>query len=303
MRCIHSVISVSLVVLLLGSCVQAGERQVNKTPHQIPKQGHVFAVPLSNARFGAAVLIDTSHGFRFLVFNGFWGKMPTFEEATLSDIMPMYEDTGPEQNPGEDERSMAINKLFESPLKGWFKGPFPKSFTILGEVSLESEGLHRYLDLSGTMVFQSVDNFVDNMTDRWRLRFDREAYIQQMELRRKDYEEKESRRRDNRTLKTMLRERPFSHWVEIWPRSTVNKAHRIVQEATRKLIALQEADDNEAQSIAVLRQVVDEFNTLYDQTGCIETEEAAEIVEWVEQLGARVGLSNEDEKLTGHRTW
>lgn len=46
-----------------------------------------------------------------------------------------------------------------------------------------------------------------------------------------------------------------------------------------------------------------QFNALYDETGCIETGEASEVISRVEQLARLVGLSNDDEALTGHRDW
>jgi hypothetical protein len=48
---------------------------------------------------------------------------------------------------------------------------------------------------------------------------------------------------------------------------------------------------------------VTELNTLDDREGCIETTEREEVVARVEELASFVGLSNEDEVLTGHRDW
>jgi hypothetical protein len=258
---------------------------VNTTSAQSPAQGDVFAIPLANGKFGAAVLIEAGREFRFVVLDGFWGSLPTYEEASSMDVMSMYET-------GRDE-------VF----KGWFRAPFPESFVLLGRVSLETNELQTYLNPSGTMVFGTGARFAQTLLERWRWRFDREALVAEMERRRVAYEKKERKRRENRSLKTMLRERPFAHWAEQWPRSAVNNAHRIVREAARELIALEGAPDAKAQRIAVLKRIVDDFNGLYDRTGCIETQEAGEIVDWVEQLASRVGLSNENEELTGHRRW
>jgi len=52
-----------------------------------------------------------------------------------------------------------------------------------------------------------------------------------------------------------------------------------------------------------LKRVVSELNALDDKEGCIETVEREQIVARIEALAALVGVSNEDEKLTGHRNW
>ena len=52
-----------------------------------------------------------------------------------------------------------------------------------------------------------------------------------------------------------------------------------------------------------MKRVVSELNALDDKEGCIETVEREQIVARIEALAALVGVSNEDEKLTGHRNW
>jgi len=255
------------------------------TPSSLMLPGDLYCVPLTNGRFGAIVLTASGAEFRFLVLDGFWDSPPTLAEISSVGLMRMYE--------------WMDSEIF----KGWFRPPFPERCVRLGHRSIEPDELSRYLDSSGTMVFQSAEDFVEVLSERWRWRFDREALTREKELLRAAYEEKERKRRENRTLKSMARERPFSHWVDQWPRATVNKAHRIIRNAAEQLIELQASPATKAEMTAVLKKITDEFNELYRQTGCIETQEREEIVDWVEQLATRVGLSNEDERLTGHRDW
>jgi hypothetical protein len=153
------------------------------------------------------------------------------------------------------------------------------------------------------MVFQSPEEFREHLFERWRWIFDEEALRAEREERRLRYEESERWRRRNRSLSQMMRERPFAHWIEMWPRRVVNEAHQIIRDATRQLVELQETNGSTDDSARVLRDIVDKFNDLDDRTGCIETQEAGEIVERIEELAAKVNLDNEDEVLTGHRTW
>jgi len=240
---------------------------------------------LTNGKFGAAVLIEVGPELRFLILDGFWDSQPTHEQASSRPFMSL-----PGARPDEV-------------WKGWFNEALPASFVILGRVPFDPDQLRQYLTPSGTMVFGTAARLAQTLFNQWRLRFDREAFMAELERLEREYEEKERKRRENRSLKSMQRERPFAHWADQWPRTVVTTAHRIVRNAATELLALQGAPDAKPQRIAVLKRAVDQFNELYASTGCIETGEAAEIFDWVEQLASRVGLSNRDEQLTGHRTW
>jgi hypothetical protein len=251
-----------------------------------PSPGAIFCIPLANGKFGAALVVESGSDFQFLVLNGYWDSRPVQEDVAGRSLMSMHPVSWGHPH---------------QPFKGWFQGPFPDLFSICGHGSLSN-----YADAlaSNAMVFQSPGHFAEAFFERWRWEFDPEALVKEQELRRIAYESEERERRERRSLKAMLRERPFAHWSEMWPKSAVNEAHRIVRSATKRLIELHQMPDaSKTEQLAVLKRVVDEFNELYDRTGCIETQEAGEVVDWVEQLALRVGLSNEDESLTGHRNW
>lgn len=254
-----------------------------------PSPGDVFCIPLANGKFGAALVVESGSEFQFLVLDAYWDARPSQEDVSGQSLMSMYPVV-----PG-------LQSAPYRPFKGWFRGPFPDVFLICGHSPLSN-----YSDalLSDPMVFQNPGHFAEVLFERWRWKFDVEALMKEQELRRIAYETKERERRERRSLKTMLRERPFAHWSEMWPKSAVNEAHRIVRNATNRLIELQKIPDaSKTEKMSVLKRVVDEFNELYDRMECIETQEAADVVDWVEQLALRVGLSNEDENLTGHRKW
>ncbi len=104
------------------------------------------------------------------------------------------------------------------------------------------------------------------------------------------------------SLAAMTKEVLFRDWLEQWPASVVTRARAIFREATLELRSL-EAKGTPAQRKRVLKGVVTAFNALDEKAGCIETGEAEQIVERVEELAELVGLSNDDEALTGHRDW
>jgi len=85
-------------------------------------------------------------------------------------------------------------------------------------------------------------------------------------------------------------------------REGLREARRIFHDATRDLITLQ-AKGTKRQRTAVLKRIVTELNALYDTEGCIETVEREAVILRIEELASLVGVSNEDEKLTGHRDW
>ena len=257
-------------------------------PHSLAP-GDVLGVPLPNGQFGAALVIQSGDSQILLVFDGFWDHLPSQGEVADAGFMPHL------------PRGLK-SSLYEDVFKGWFEGAVPNDFAPI---------LHRALtpyeeslaEPRGTMVFQSPEHFREHLFERWRWIFDEKALMAEYEQRRLRYEEAERWRRRHRPLSQMMRERPFAHWIEMWPRSVVDEAHRILRGATRELIQLQKANASPEDKERVLRSIVDHFNDLYERTGCIETTEAGDIVDRIEELAAKVGLDNEDESLTGHRAW
>jgi hypothetical protein len=251
--------------------------------------GDLLGIPLPKGLFGAALVIEAGESHVLLVLDGFWDHLPSPAEVGDSGLMPSY------------PRGIK-DDFYDDVLKGWFEGDAPLDFTRI---------LHK--DLApyetslakprGTMVFQSPEHFREHLFERWRWIFDEEALIAEIDGRRLRYEEGERLRLRNRPLSKMMRERPFAHWVEMWPKPVVDEAHQILREATRQLIALKRAKSPTEDSERVLRGIVDSFNDLDERTGCIETQEAGEIVERIEELASKVGLDNDNESLTGHRDW
>jgi len=116
------------------------------------------------------------------------------------------------------------------------------------------------------------------------------------------YEERRNARFEGLSLQKILDEDPFPEWSGTRPEDAVNEARRIFRVATEKLLELEKGSSRRKRR-AVLKKVTDEFNRLYNETGCIESVERDQIVERIEELALLVGLNNEDECLTGHRTW
>jgi hypothetical protein len=152
------------------------------------------------------------------------------------------------------------------------------------------------------MVFQNGEQCRSTLFQQWRLTYDRPAVEAEWALAEVERQNRAEERRRTLTLPMMVREPVFASWSEMWPPRVVREARRIFRDATRELIALQEKG-TKRQRTAVLKRIVNELNALDDKEGCIETVEREQIVARIEALAALVGLSNEDEKLTGHRDW
>lgn len=151
------------------------------------------------------------------------------------------------------------------------------------------------------MVFQNAEHLRAELFMHWRLVHDRPALEAEWRATEAARDAVKAERESNRTLPQMLKEKPFAHWRQHWPLPVVRKAHAIFREATKALIALESGTTD--QKSAILKGITTQFNALYDDTGCIETGEAHELIARVTQLAKLVGLSNDDETLTGHRDW
>lgn len=103
------------------------------------------------------------------------------------------------------------------------------------------------------------------------------------------------------TLTKMLRVPLFRRGSAHGAARVVREAQRIFRDATKELIGLESGTNRERTK--VLKRITTELNALDDANGFIETVEREQIVARIEELAALVGLSNRDEKLTGHRDW
>jgi hypothetical protein len=99
----------------------------------------------------------------------------------------------------------------------------------------------------------------------------------------------------------MLREPLFSRGSARDAAHVVREAQRIFRTATKELIGL--VSGTRRERTKVLKRITTELNALDDQTGFIQTVEREQLVTRIEELAALVGISNQDEKLTGHRDW
>ena len=189
----------------------------------------------------------------------------------------------------------------EDVAKGCFVGPVPEDFAVVGRRAL-SPAEQVLTRSEGTTIFQNAEHVRAFLYEHWRSLHDRDALQAERALASATYEKRKAERRQARTLPRMLRERPLAHWSEHWPTRVVREAHRIFRDATRDLLELGDGGGKRAR-VAVLKRIVTELNALDDTEGCIETSEREELVARIEALAALVGVTNDDEALTGHRDW
>ncbi|MBW2731606.1 MAG: hypothetical protein JRH20_04380 [Deltaproteobacteria bacterium] len=254
--------------------------------------GDMFVVPLRKGWWGAARLIDVSEGYTFFILDGFWHTSPSVQDLDGSNPMKASVYPGHSHLPEE--------------WKGWFDGKWPAEFEIITNSPLTKYERAQGLTSIGCMVFQSARGFANALFSKWRQTHDREAF--EAECKREaercasSNRARAQARRKELSLAKMARERPFGHWADMWGKSVVAEARRIFREGTRNLIAL-EGSSPSKQRAAVLRGIVDAFNSLNERSECIETSEREEIVERIEELAVLVRLRNTNERLTGHRDW
>jgi hypothetical protein len=253
--------------------------------------GDLVAVPLPNGLFGVLWIVGVGTVgpkpyFKLIVLEGFFDTVPAPEQLARLGAAKSAGGT----LPGEEDIWKAC----------FFSAP-PRDFAVVGNRKLPPKS-SAWLAAEGTMVFQDGEQCRAQIFLQWRLVHDRPALEAGWAL----ADEARARRTDARaralTLPKMLRERPFASWAEHWPPLVVREARRIFRDATRELIAL-EAKGTKRQRTAVLKKIVTELNALDDTEGCIETVEREELVARIESLASLVGVSNDDEKLTGHRDW
>ena len=250
--------------------------------------GDVFVVPLRVGKFGAAIVIEASVGFSFLVIDAFWDAQPG--AGDLRELCEMPQPFGQKPLPGRAD-------VF----KGWFEGEVPPDFEVLERRALTSHQ-KSLRGAEGTMVFQNARHFARTLSDQWRWLHDRAGFMQELDERVARFESAREQRKANLSLESMLHETPFASWSGRWPDERLAEARRIFSDATAKLIALAERGTPTARSTA-LRKIVDAFNRLDNETGLVESVERDAIVERIDELATCVGLENARERLTRRRTW
>jgi len=261
------------------------------------EEGSLVIVPLPNGTTRVLWMLEVA------TYEGLapYGGKRYFRFLVMEGTLP--------ESPGNDE--LAALHVAASPggafpgranvWKGWFCGDLPDDFRVVGARASPQE--HDSLRAAqGTMVFQGAEDVRAELYKSWRMIHDRPALEAEWARAREAREERQRERQRTRTLPKMLREKAFVSWSEMWPPRVVREARRIFHDATRDLITLQ-AKGTKRQRTAVLKRIVTKLNALYDTEGCIETVEREAVILRIEELASLVGVSNEDEKLTGHRDW
>jgi hypothetical protein len=256
-----------------------------------PSVGDLVAIPLPNGVHAAIWVLELGEKqhVRFVVLDGFWPAMPSAAELAVARASPASSPPLP-----------GVSDVWKACL--WGALPLDFGVPATRAFSPADEGADALLQSEGTMVFSDAEALRRELHTHWRLKHDREALFAEWDAASAAREKRKAERRAGLTLAKMLRDEPFAHWSRHWPTRVVREARRIFRDATKALIALDEGG-TKRQRVAALKRIVTEFNALYDAEGCIETGEAAEIVARVEELASLVGVSNDDEVLTGHREW
>ncbi len=258
--------------------------------------GNLLAIPMPNGFYAATWVLGLHEPYRdvrgrlvkgsvyFVVLEGHWKSLPTATDLAKARF-------------AKSEGSHHANDDW----KGCFWGPIPADFVVAGTKAPTKAALALVAEASGTMVFQNAEHLRSELFKHWRLEHDRAAVEEEWRLADSARAARIAERKANLTLPQMLKEKPFAHWRDHWPVSVVRRARAIFSEATKALIDLD--GGTKRQKTAILKGITTQMNALYDETGCIETGEASEVIARVEQLATLVGLSNDDEVLTGHRDW
>lgn len=250
----------------------------------------LVAIPLPNGLFAAIWVLELGESFRvgrkliaaqvrFVVLEGTWATLPA--EASLADAKP----------------ATSHGDIW----KGVFFGDLPTDFVAISSRRARGSELTAFAGSEGTMVFRDAEHLRRELFGHWRREHDRPALEEEWRMAHQERARLQAERRVSSTLATMLREKPFAHWREHWRAKVVREARVIFAEATARLIELEGGSKRERTK--TLKGIVTRFNDLSDREGCIETGEANEIIARVTRLAELVGLSNEDESLTGHRDW
>jgi hypothetical protein len=245
--------------------------------------GDLVAVPLENGRFAMIWIIETDldRNINFLVMDGFWDVLPGARTVAAARA----------------SKSSSPDLASDDVWKGWFRGAVPSDFTVIGQRAPSKKEIGYVTNGSGTMIFGTAKRLCDELHRTWRLKHDRRAIEAEWAAAATAREQRVSDRRKAMTLQTLLREPLFGRTAT----RVVREAQRIFRDATNDLIKLEGATKRERTK--VLKRITTELNALDDKTGFIETVEREKIVARIEELAALVGISNQDEKLTGHREW
>ena len=287
-----------LLVVIFKAQVSVGAVK-NPAPGALPTPltvGNLLAIPMPNGFYAAVWVLSLGEPYRdfrgklvkgsvyFVVLEGHWQALPTAAHL---------EKAGFAKSEGSHHAT--------DDWKGCFWGAIPADFVVTGTKAPTKAALALVAEGSGTMVFQNAEHLRSELFKDWRLEHDRAAVEEEWRLAESARALRIAERKAKLTLPEMLKEKPFAHWREHWPPAVVRRARAIFSEATNALIELD--GGTKRQKKAILKGITTQLNALYDETGCIETGEASEVIARVEQLATLVGLSNDDEALTGHRDW
>lgn len=254
----------------------------------MPSAGDLIAVPLRAGLYGLVWIVEVEgRSVRLIVMAGTWATLPSAVAATKTRPARAR---GP-RLPG-----------YGPHWKGWLQGKLPADFICVGQRTPPAAIRAAIAQSPGTMIFGTGERLRLELLTAWRFEHEREAITAEWAAAAAAHATKDASRRAQLTLPKMLRERAFASWKGARSPSEIRRVRAIFRTATTALIGL-EASGTKAQRRRVLRGIVTELNALYDETGCIESVERDDVVERIEQLAALVGLSNDDEQLTGHRDW
>jgi hypothetical protein len=246
----------------------------------------LLAVPLSNGHFALIWILeaDAERNITFLVMEHFYVAPPSAHDVAAARPSKA---SSPDPLPGYDDV-----------WKGWLRGVLPADFTVVGKRAL-SKIEHGYVNnVSGTMVFGTAKRLRDELLRTWRMTHEREGVEAEWAAADAARDKRASERRASMTLAKMLREPLLGGGSA---RGAAREAQRIFRAATKELIRLERGTKRER--TAVLKRITTDLNTLDDKHGFIESEERDEIVARIEELATLVGISNDRERLTGHREW
>ena len=251
--------------------------------------GDLVAIPLPSGLFGLIWIITASdeYGFHLLVMDGYWPARPAARDARTA-------------RPARSERQQPPG--YDDVWKGWFRGHVPGDFVVVGRRAPSAQAKAYIDNASGTMIFGTATSVRDEMYRRWRWKHDRAAIEAELAAAQARREQAAADRRAAITLPGMARERLFTTWSDRWPPRVVREVRRIFRDATKELITLERRGTSRART-KVLRRITTELNALDDKEGCIESVERDEVVARIEELARLVGITNANEKLTGHRDW
>ncbi len=256
--------------------------------------GALVSVPLPSGRFAAVWITEVLASLErrgkpqigFFVLAVTWSARPAAAELRAAKIARA---TSP--------RLPGVADVW----KGCFWGAIPADFDAPATKTLSAKQRALAEEASGTMVFQSAEHVRAELHRNWRLEHDRDALFAEYDRAAAAREERAEARRAKTTLPRMARERPFAHWASRCSARVLREVRRIFREATLELVEHEGATKRKRE--AIVRRIVTELNALYDHEGFIETPEREELVARIEELAGLAKISNDDERLTGHRDW